>query len=927
MKYRVNDFLCYTKAFYLALICSLIVPLSETPGQSDNKSALIQNNKKEQKFFETLIDELEKLYSSNDLPGANTKGRIVLKLIEKSPSPHFVSKFKVYSFLAANYVKQDREDSAVFFFQRGNELSGISHELTEKIPDYVCAHWGNQGVFYRDKANFIQSVNCINKAIQIVDQYRLKRYRPILLNNLANSYDLMGNSKKALTLYKQIERLGLPEDIQQVYILSSMGWNSLRLKQNTSAAFYFKKSLKFYRKLLRKKAISEDSELETRLLYHIGLCESRTKSYQQSNLFLTNGINAQLSKGLLKGRYLALCYDRKARNAGENGQISEALSFIQQGLMAVVLNFDDLNPKKNPELSQINLGQQTLFQLLAFKGKLLFQLYEKTHNEELLKSSVKTFQLAVMLADNYRKEIDFQDDKVYFTQSNTTVFHEAIEVTYQWYIKSPSREKATILFELIESNKAVSLNDFVERYKTEEPKIPGDLLSNEKKEMAINAGLRQMILQNAGREKTDSLKKLLTDSELRLYQIKATISKHLPFNIYRNTEKTFLLKELTALLSKETAYLSYTFTDSGNLLVMGLSSKSFIIRKIPVSKEFYDEVSGLIPKLHTNPIFQGYLGNKEGIRLYNYLIKPIEHFLAGTERLIICRDGALNYLPFEVLETGKKKDDYLINHYAVTYVYSGLSYVLRHENETTSKNRLLTMVPFNHQRITAEGDTLKALRTSEQIKKMSHRWISDKMATKEAFIQNIKENNLLNLVVHSDMDPSDPANSYVYFYPDSKKEKWKLGFYESLSLPLQNCKLLEISSCNSANGQFEANEGLISLTYAFTRAGCRSVVGAQWKAHDRSSAYISGLFFEYLNKGFPKDIALQKAKVDFIQSSVGLDLDHPFYWANLILTGSNQPIADKDGLPVWLIVLITLMLISSAILLRVRFFTGKAKSE
>jgi hypothetical protein len=43
-------------------------------------------------------------------------------------------------------------------------------------------------------------------------------------------------------------------------------------------------------------------------------------------------------------------------------------------------------------------------------------------------------------------------------------------------------------------------------------------------------------------------------------------------------------------------------------------------------------------------------------------------------------------------------------------------------------------------------------------------------------------------------------------------------------------------------------------------------------------------------KGMEKDIALQKAKLDYLKSNVGKQNDLPFYWSHLQVIGNSQAI-------------------------------------
>jgi hypothetical protein len=77
----------------------------------------------------------------------------------------------------------------------------------------------------------------------------------------------------------------------------------------------------------------------------------------------------------------------------------------------------------------------------------------------------------------------------------------------------------------------------------------------------------------------------------------------------------------------------------------------------------------------------------------------------------------------------------------------------------------------------------------------------------------------------------------------------------------------------------------MSFARAFLYAGCPSTINTLWKADDKPTSEILKTFYLYLGKGYSKDKALQKAKLDFIRNN---PIDrNPAYWSHLILTGSR----------------------------------------
>jgi hypothetical protein len=66
-------------------------------------------------------------------------------------------------------------------------------------------------------------------------------------------------------------------------------------------------------------------------------------------------------------------------------------------------------------------------------------------------------------------------------------------------------------------------------------------------------------------------------------------------------------------------------------------------------------------------------------------------------------------------------------------------------------------------------------------------------------------------------------------------------------------------------------------------------------------------FFLYIRGGLPKDLALQRAKQDYLNQNANLDA-HPYYWAGMTLSGNMTALPDPrlQWVVSWLIGLIGL---------------------
>ena len=111
---------------------------------------------------------------------------------------------------------------------------------------------------------------------------------------------------------------------------------------------------------------------------------------------------------------------------------------------------------------------------------------------------------------------------------------------------------------------------------------------------------------------------------------------------------------------------------------------------------------------------------------------------------------------------------------------------------------------------------------------------------------------------------------------------------------MNSARLVILSACETGNGLMVNGEGVISLSRAFSYAGCKSVVTSLWKADEISISFITKRLHHYLQKGLPIDIALQKSKIDFLASDeIDARIKTPAFWANLVLIGDYQPVTES----------------------------------
>lgn len=96
-----------------------------------------------------------------------------------------------------------------------------------------------------------------------------------------------------------------------------------------------------------------------------------------------------------------------------------------------------------------------------------------------------------------------------------------------------------------------------------------------------------------------------------------------------------------------------------------------------------------------------------------------------------------------------------------------------------------------------------------------------------------------------------------------------------MNVPL-SATLVTLSACRSAGAKTYSGEGQVGLSWAFLRAGARSVVAGLWDVTDRSTATLMADFYQQLSQQVAPIEALRHAKLSLLH---GRNVyQKPFYW-------------------------------------------------
>ena len=327
------------------------------------------------------------------------------------------------------------------------------------------------------------------------------------------------------------------------------------------------------------------------------------------------------------------------------------------------------------------------------------------------------------------------------------------------------------------------------------------------------------------------------------------------------------------------------FSGDSAVYVLTISPNDQSLTKI--NKQSYDSLTNSFNSFITNrnrlnTHFTGFV--KTAHQLYSLLF---QNKAPPYGSIIISPDG-VSY-PFEalVMNENDQQPDYFLNHYATSYTYSVKYLTNQFAANTNTSNSVLGIAPVqykNYPNLAALSGSDKSLENINNYFSNATNYVLEK-ATKNNFLQNFPRYNIIQLYTHasdSSIDKADSSinNDPVIYFADS-------ALYLSDLIPDRKpvTQLVVLSACETANGKLYEGEGIFSFNRGFAALGIPAAISNLWSVDNESTYRITELFYKYLSQGLPTDVALQKAKLEFINTTSSEEKKLPYFWAGSILTG------------------------------------------
>lgn len=842
-----------------------------------------------------------------------------LRLRRRILGEHHASLGKAYHNIGVVLNKEGHYDDA---------LDQLNKALAIKIENYglddknLIGTYQVLGMVFIEKQAYHQALEYFQKALKLI-RANFGELHPQTADGylrLAVAYQRDQQTDLAFVYY------GKAEDIaEQLYeanhayripIYNNIGEAHLERGNSDFALAYFQKA---YDCAVHNYGNQNQQALH--ILSNMGQGYSQQKKYAQAIECFQSARNGLVSSQGVKNADVAEVETHLAQQYMSLQRPDSALVHAHRSLLANIVNFSDTLLHELPAFETADYySGQTLVQALLQKGHVFYQYYQQKGKTEELKHAHDCFQLALRFADKEERELSYKSDKAALLATAQTTYQWAVRICFELYQRTQDARYLHQAYAIAENNKSVLLSEALHESDAQQfGGIPDSIIRKERNLKIDIAGFEKK-LRDAQHEADQEKINYYENQLFALRDAQRQVQDHLKenFNKYYQLKYQNQLADIkqiqTQVLAADQALIEYFYkdslvyiftitTDAFEVAVEPFADLDAVVRqmrqcllRLPIDAEEEAQQRGrLIEAAH---------------RLHRHLIAPLA-LPTQIQRLIIVPDGVLNYLPFDLLLDKKPTAEmpyadwsYLIKRYAISYSYTA---TLLHEFSQRPKRsinqKILALAPrYGDAAASARRSAaVQQLRGSlsdlpgaqEEVKRLQKRFggtfLYGEEANERAFHEHLPQYGIVHLAMHGVLNHQRPSESALVLSENGDSVYDNLLFaYEINNLPIR-ADLVVLSACETGYGKFQHGEGSMSIARSFMYAGTHSLLMTMWEVNDQSTQHIMNVFYSELLDGKSKDIALQQAKLQYLQRARGM-AQHPFLWAAFVPLGDSRPI-------------------------------------
>ena len=814
-------------------------------------------------------------------------GRAAAALRREPAEAEYLSSLGNYYFTLGDYEK------SLEYYQKAGELWHRANDLLSEAG-YSLPAIGGLKLKLGDPQSELEYYE---KALLIHRKLLYPQGESSNLLDLASAFERRGDFSRAIESYQKAQTVAQNHDFRKTSMRAYSGLGSLY-----SSLGDVENARKYLQRYLDTAVALGDRSERAIALNSIGLLYvGGIKDYEKAMAFFqeTLGLSRLIGYRLMEGvavANIAAVYSLQGKYGEALGRHEEALKIIRESKDRF-LEMQGLNEKGETLLGLREYDLALDCQLKARELAIFFGARSEQWTYELaagkiyeakgeIPKAVEYYQKAAETLKGIKNRITSEKLLKGFGEQEpqTEVYKRLIGLL----LKSGRTEEA---FRYIEESKSKIVKDAFGDVKpaTADADLKQTLLSvdmMETKKGALESELqeeRKKPAEARDARKLEILTKTLasTEGEFNQWMMKLKFQNRKMYDAL--SIKPAELGDVQRQIPVGAVFLEY-FISPEELYVFCIGKDFFLARSTAIAEPELNTLVNRFLRLCQEPPS----GGTEKLmplakQLYQVLVSPVDDIIEKYETIVVVPFGILYYLPFHALvKETVGKPEYLIERKRLCYTTSATFADILKDQSRGNKTFMAFGNPDGS--LPAATEEMRTLR--EKFFKSDAKVFTAGEATKDAFLKQAKDVNILHLATHGVIE-TNPLDSYLLFAGASKEAReltlLEVAGYTALR---EKNSLVFLSACQTAKEATKSGSGseLITLAEAFAMAGAPTLVATLWEVEDNSTRILALTFYDALmNKKKDKLDALQAGQIALIRSA---EYSHPFYWASFIMIGS-----------------------------------------
>jgi CHAT domain-containing protein/cytochrome c-type biogenesis protein CcmH/NrfG len=328
-----------------------------------------------------------------------------------------------------------------------------------------------------------------------------------------------------------------------------------------------------------------------------------------------------------------------------------------------------------------------------------------------------------------------------------------------------------------------------------------------------------------------------------------------------------------AALTGNTTLISYALI-RGSIIAFVLRDGKVQVHTLSLPPDLDPDVSHFL-NLCSDPSSDLGQLNTAGRQLYRILVAPVEADIRGSTALTIETDGAIDQVPFNLLQAAD--GHYLGDKFEITFS-QGRSYQPKTSLAGLSPDSTALVVVASG----AADSSLPVLPGADQegseVASLFRNavFIHGHEVTRAQVLPQLHDARLLHFAGHA-LAGFDRVG--LVLGPASL-----LSSDDIATLGLRNLKLAVLSACDTANGDEGTSADGDSLARTLVAAGVPNVVASRWRVDSNVTRQLMRVFYANLlsGKSAAESLSAARAAIRSIPA-----YQHPYYWASFAVFGTS----------------------------------------